>query len=360
MLFVLDDSIGSAMRQGNPAENIIIAVNTIALSYRRGLHLLTAGRDTLHTIIAFPRLDQPIRNIYKHLLENLPQMGGYRHFIRRIEITAQEGIRTIEERISELDGNRQRIIRLSARYIADEEITTKTKLLLENSSEHDFYRKIAETYLRLPKNQIGRITLNYEPDSGGGDGIAKEYQLTQSENRLCLCFVDSDRKYPGDIIGQTAKKMQAVRSSELCEFLILEVRMVENLIPLSLLQATSTYQQKNSVIDRLATISPEQRKYLHLRNGLKLKEFLEANDGFKAFWQGIVGEQPRCRKDSPCTNKDSCQCFIVEPLGKILDQVIAKLKGSVEFTVEDSLIYERERIGALIVAWCCSSPGIRA
>lgn len=354
MLFVLDDSIGLAMRQGNPAENIIIAVNTMASSYRKGLHLLTAGRNTLHAIIAYTFLDSTSRNIYRHILENLPQMGGYRHLIRRIEITAEKEILTWQ------NGSSQRVIRLSADYIAWSEISTMTAFLTEDVSEHRFYRKIAQKYLQT-NYPSEMITLKYDPRHGGGNRISAQYQeIKEAKERLCLCVVDSDREYSDGPVGPIAQQMQAMEPNELGELLVLAVRMVENLIPLSLLQSTFTNQQKKKVIATLATIRPEQRKYLHLRNGLKLKEFLDANDGFKAFWQEIVGEQPGCRKDSPCTKKESCQCFIVEPLGNLFGDVIAKLDKGVEFTVEDSLKDEWERIGALIVAWCCSSPGIRA
>ena len=88
----------------------------------------------------------------------------------------------------------------------------------------------------LATQYLGSVILHCERRGGGGQTTAAEFATIQnSKNRLCLCITDSDKRYPGADLGDTAKAVQQVRDAgqHLCELLHLEVRAIENLLPLA-------------------------------------------------------------------------------------------------------------------------------
>ncbi len=395
MLFFIDESLANALDSENPeAKASKNAIKLIAHSYREGNHLIYAKRETLKKIINSIS-DREDIGVYMKILENLPQMKRYPDlFIRYIKVVADSNVLEIE------DGNgKQKIIKISASYVKML-LVSKTELLGENRTDTLLYEIIAKVYLYWHRKEFKiPIKLLCEVRGGGGSTIAIEYGAIQKARaRLCLCIADSDREFPDDKYkkGGTAKKLIDIddKLEPLCEILILDVREIENLIPISIYrEVVQDENQKKTItiLEKLESSNPSTirnaRKYLDIKKGLKLWRLLPnppSNLGkqlpskeFLAYWEPVLGalgiqfvvctltSKEQCN-EAINKDKDKCQCIAINGLGEGILKgekgAIVVLEGKIErkepVEVCESLKKDWETIGEMIISWCCGSPHI--
>ncbi len=382
MLFVIDESLANALdgESGSVKNSAIEAISLIAQAHREGNHLIYAERITLDKIMSYSSLFGPRTvRIYEKILDNLPTQRSYFNAISRyIEVVADANVLEVrDERIKE---RCIKVIRLSSSYIRIP-LVSKTKILGENETDIKFYEKIAQTYLSW--NRLGNIKLSYLSHGGGGDTTATAYKTIQeTKEQLCLCIADSDREFPDDKEGVTAKKLIDIDvkfQSPLCKLLILDVREIENLIPISIYKKAVCHKEQKETITILEKLESSTipnirnaRKYLDIKKGLKLWRFFHASSSkeFLAYWKSVLVElkiQFVCTlptSEEQCNgDKDKCQCIAINGLGsQILGEVIKalaeKIKRREEIVVCKSLEEEWKNIGEMIISWCCGSPHI--
>ncbi len=161
------------------------------------------------------------------------------------------------------------------------------------------------------------------------------------------------------------------------------MREIENLIPTQLYSLVSSgdINRMPSVhfLEQLEKTSlAEARKYLDIKNGLKLNEILEAskNSPFSKDWMNWlknvsaldIAIKKTCLKNKACLKGKNCDCIITTGLGdKILEAVIKVIETptkdqptqqKIVEMVDPLLKAEWEAIGEMITAWCCGTSRI--
>lgn len=374
MLFVLHDSLIDSLTQADADRelrvNIIEALTKIASSYRRGNHLIFAPRNSLKVLKQCEALAETTRNIYNSLLNHYAQLGPLRDFGLKVEVRAQI------DKIKTESINDQKILCISAAHVANTSMTEETILLAESQNDVRFYKRLAEVSIHQKRN----IIIKCDPRGGGGSTIVSEFQsIVDRQNRLCLCIVDSDRKYPQASMSETAKQLMKKYKYEnlappLCHCEVLKPHEVENLIPTRYLDEAikSDPNRLNNVTFLEALESSddrEARSYLDLKDGLKLGPIIQNESAYTAYWKSIVfclqahthQVSPTCWTKPHCTDKEKCNCLIISGFGdKILDEVLAHPNfhhtGSshkVYEALKEPLKTEWANLGQIIEAWCC-------
>jgi hypothetical protein len=375
MLLVLHDSLAKALDQNTVLE----ALEMIALARREGKHLVFAKRDVLKSLLNCAELSKRTRQVYLKLYAQLAEMQVYLQTLsRRVEVIA------LDTGLSSRLEKHCKVISVPARYFSNSSLIQKTILLTENLDDATLYQTITQIYLKWKK--LKKIAILFEAYAGGGSTTKKAYQRIQDQaERFCLCLLDSDKKSPNSPLGNTAKEVKKIENPNqpLCEYLILGVREIENLIPIQLYSLVSSGDvNRMPCVDLLEQLEKtslaEARKYLDIKNGLKLNEILEAskNSPFSKDWMNWlknvssldIAIKKNCLKHEACMKGENCDCIITTGFGdKILEAVIKVIETptkdqptqqKIVEMVDPLLKAEWEAIGEMITAWCCGTSRI--
>ncbi len=376
MLLVLHDSLANAL----DLNTVLEALEMIALARREGKHLVFAKRDVLKSLLNCSALSKRTRQVYSKIYAQLAEMQVYlQTFTRRVEVIA------LDTGLSSRLEKHCKVISVPARYFCDSALIQKTVLLTENLDDATLYQTITQIYLKW--NKLKGIAILFEAYAGGGSTTEKAYQLIQDkQERFCLCLLDSDKKSPNSPLGNTAKDVKKIENTNqpLCEYFIVGVREIENLIPTQLYSTVSSGDVNRMpcvhFLEQLEKTSiAEARKYLDIKNGLKLNEILQAskNSPFSKDWMNWLNNvsslnikyiKKTCLKNKACLKGKNCDCIITTGLGdKILEAVIKVIETptkdqptqqKIVEMVDPLLKAEWEPIGEMITAWCCRTSRI--
>ncbi|MEQ9485056.1 hypothetical protein [Coleofasciculus sp. F4-SAH-05] len=374
MLIDIHSSLVSQDEQQNTwSDDIIKALEMLALAQKEGKHAVISNRPTLDKIRKCPHLSLSDRAVYNKAFNNFTKFQSYRSTVTKyIEINNQYKTQQI------CSDSGKTVIKIPPKFFNDSEIIQKTILLCENTHDAVLYETIAKVYLIW--NNI-KIQLACEHRGGGGSTIATEYsKIKQNQNRFCLCLVDSDQFAPNGSLGDTAKliKNQANSNKINAGFIILDVREIENLIPISILSdlpELSQSKERQAALKVLEEIkNNDLRLFLDIKEGVILQNIISKTDANVCkFWQNSIPNEPNilgridihCLSDWVCNSSSQCTCHVSLGLGKnILDNTISWLEKKslhkVANMVEPSLRSQWENLGQEITNWCFAHKPIRA
>ncbi|MFN8579064.1 MAG: hypothetical protein U0354_19725 [Candidatus Sericytochromatia bacterium] len=296
---------------------IITAINNLAFSRKQGYHLILSDLKGLETVKNNNLFDKTTRDVFKHLYNNYSLIGNLRKQMSfYIELSDKSSVIELKE------NNHQKIIVLSIDLIQDFDLLTKTKLLTENIQEIGFYIQICKYFKR--KNPIFKnISLQYESLMGGGQNTCQVYELQQKNKKsICLCIVDSDKKYDNCHTGETLNSLLKIDDpvNLLCEIVSLNVCEVENLIPMSFLDEVTNDCNWKKGFKFIENLIKEGKidvlKYLDFKEGLTLKKLENTKDtSLISFYNSFLDP-----------NKKSDNVIIYGMGNKILDNVMQKVE----------------------------------
>lgn len=379
MLIEINSSIIESEDINNLSEEVVNALENLALARREGKHSVISDRETLSKLYQCPNLSKRAKDLYLYLFHHFTQFKIIRSTVKKyVEVT---NINDAKLRTT-LD---QEIIQVPPSFFKDSTTIQKTILLCENLQDCFFYEYIAKV-CKLWKNHKN-IYLSCEYHGGGGSTISTEYTNIQSSNcaRFCLCIVDSDRIAPNSSLGETARKLER-EANEDCIFthlLILELREIENLIPpiiLSELCLNQTDRQKalKIVEDIIKTSNSDTKFYLDLKDGSYMEKIINCNyPQTKNFWSVKIKAlsdifnqvDSWCLSNWKCCNPNKCTCYISLGFGeKILSNIVDRLQNKVNTklsehslskSIDDLHRIEWEKVGQIVIDWCFAEPARR-
>lgn len=250
------------------------------------------------------------------------------------------------------------------------------QLVCEDENDCKFYRFVAEWYIK--KNHL-KYKLNLDEDGGGGERTIEKVKKHISDGVICLCIVDTDKKYPEMEINQTSKsciKFDNHRCGYRC--IAINAQEIENILPLNyiddLMSTESKYnwelcQQQKRHFDYLSRGEKADSllPYFDYKKGIKkTKEYKES-----VFYQKYA---KMCWEQNPEINKDNTFEEYVATIpddGKIYfklsESISSDTLGYIKSrkandTLEEPKLLgfqeeEWQRIGKEIVNWgCCRIP----
>ena len=379
MLFFLHESLIEELDKDN---NIAI-LEQLALSRRKGNHIVTGSRKTLQKLSQCENLSKVAQGIYGKLYNKLTTVANTLNRLpTRVEIISGDIFETLHQ-------NNIQIIKVSTQYLIDLNFN-KTTFLAENLNDIKFYETLAQVYIN--QNRLGLIPIKFNPIGGGGQTTAQQLEvILKRKEELCLSILDSDRKSPHCTIGCTAKALEntykkyadkqsmsySKYANYFCKIEILNVREIENLIPSlmypEILNKRPERSKAVSSIQQLTQSSvSEAMKYIDIKRGTTLANILKdrhKTDFFK-FWSNICNNYQylnnECLDNQKCfkANNKECNCIITHPFGDnilemIMDLCLSKTSPKrIYEEIDHELKSEWEKIGEIITSWCCGSSRI--
>jgi len=261
-----------------------------------------------------------------------------------------------------------KVIYTSPKNVISSNLLYPPILLGENLTDCELYvNAIAQHYTELPRS-LREIRLSQRFEPGGGNNTHTSYSRHKNLGiDLCLCIVDSDRGFPAESAGDTAKFVQNVDKngqSPYCSHLLIDAYSAENLLPLD--EISRQYRIGKSekqvaafeIVDKVRKL-PSWR-YLPLKKGIKGKD-LKTNSARSTYWNS---ELAQVGINQLCCAVLNCSCDIIPNVNeKTLARALEPANSSWQHTLnneKNSEIRENYRIISQEVrSWLCVGAALR-
>lgn len=366
MLFFLDEHFVAEV-QGNNI-SAISAIDLISLGRKHGKHLLLADRENLKQIRDCSFVNNDTKRVFTYLYENYPTFA----FIKD-KLSFYVKIVTGEKHMLLNQSGNVNVFELSFDFIQEINIITETIVIGENQTEINFYKFLSNYYKN--KHGLSSVPSRYIPTMGGGSTTHIVYSsIQQLEQNFCLCFVDSDKKYPTANVGDTLKAVQRIDDSAklLSHLHALNSREIENLIPLSILEKVCDKDINHKRgFDALKKIVENDSKkdilYLDFKNGLSIKNYRKITDvALKTFLDNLLITSDLYDRVTLDENynpeNEPVLEILIQGLGtNLLDRTITYLEENELFEPDfdfDEQLNEWTNLGEKFTNWTCSGTKI--
>lgn len=154
------------------------------------------------------------------------------------------------------------------RWLAERQLL-ETQLVAEDLNDVTVVTAAAEDCLNLRRLFAFRVRVC--PVPGGGTNTSRSFeQKAVTEQRITICFADSDKESPAGPIGQTAAKCQAVAGAGLYDLRLTSGRSLENALPWQLLDLLRADRNpKPSVtLASVEAATPGAARFANLKRGM--------------------------------------------------------------------------------------------
>lgn len=368
MLITIDPSIADSLEQNPSATNpCAIAIDYLADTARHGNHILFGEIHVLDRIISLSGcLSDRTRIILNKIRSQTPFKGSLVDavcFQAVVESTLETPTVLVK------DGKKQ--IRIPAKLISDKpSLVDKARFLTENLNDGTFYKNLALTTIQQDlnlKEVFSSLIISYSPLNGGGNTTADVYrEITDTQDHLCLCITDSDKKCPTSGFGNTARRLIEYASNGPekwnCDFVVIDVRTIENLIPISELQfacAQIDDAQLVAVNKLLARFwGTPQWRYLPIKKGIRCHDLNSGNLEHQVYWREQLGID-ECISENPghCNSREECNRNIFAAISdQLLSRLLNREQGQLVISRDhdSSLTPDLLKISTLIASYFCA------
>ncbi|ALS99311.1 hypothetical protein [Lacimicrobium alkaliphilum] len=243
----------------------------------------------------------------------------------------------------------------------------KPIVVFENLTDNKIYSKIAEWFISSVAHFRG-YKVNYDAYPGGGDSTHSVCKELLEEGRIVFSLVDSDKKYPDDQVGKTAKDTIDVFKNVGFDnaVLVVGVHEVENLIPHSVLEKIARNEQKPLIdflkaASQLCDMAP---KFYDLKSSFSFNTIFEdQHSNFSGYWRPIF---ENWNVDYETEFRESIDLGKKKLNGRVLNKLSSMLPHAIEsFSVLEPcncppyVEDEWKKIGNFLLACGISSQPIR-
>jgi hypothetical protein len=276
------------------------AVENLLQAHRHGWHIFAPARrisDSIH-------LHCMLSKTQKEILDNYVK-AKFAILVGQAK-TADFTILAIPNSGSQTpERNNQIIIPLAA--YKDPQFAMPTRLLTENSEIDGRYLKWVA---KATAQTLGfSKSINIELLHGGGSTMAAELERKWNDTRPLICVVDSDRRYPNGPLGDTAKAIQKVgniNQAKTVEVHILNVREVENLVPISML--FSIYKENADVLNIVGRIHDYLSHADCKKSKFRVCDYFDLKDGIAFCDVAKMPEQAKAEFVKFCRHMSTEKC----------------------------------------------------
>jgi len=358
MFIEICDSIIDDFSMSNKRRKIITALDNICTAAREGNHVFYASPETCNAIYSSSIFasHEKIRNIFRKIES---KHSEYKSVKKQISIFMKIVAGThILEKDREND---KELIKISMDFLQKSAIFKETTLLLEERQDAWLFEKISKLY----GNAHNQIKCRFCCEHGGGSRTYSSYkEIQEARDKLCLCLVDSDQKYPSSAYGETAQNVIDIDNSNIpiSQYHILKMHELENLFsstPFLTIASTNNAQRERvkAFLYEVERNDISAKKYFDIKKGFKYKQFYENVDLYN-YWSPLSRKVKKSCANS-CENCDknsnSCTDIIVDGFGnKFLNDIKKAINLCSLMDIEcPTLKTIWEELGKLITSWCC-------
>jgi hypothetical protein len=372
MLVLVDSSIAERLAE-EPDSEFLHGLESFANSIRVGYNNVYGERSVIESIANSPNIDKRHRACFGRILSSLTFNYSSLSKIDNpfVVYSSDLGVR------SNL-GDRRRARTVEIRSFAIPERCSPPILLCENASDAALYKGFAKHIAKVLYGVDLRIEATVR--GGGGNTTYPEYKRIANAGRhYCFCIVDSDVRYPGGSLGDTARQFQndSEGKTESCDWMFHGARNIECLIPIAVYQkiAQSDHTRKASITSNLAKLSVigvAKKRYLDMKRGLKKLHVdrLTRGSAEYLFYQEILDtliEENKLKDicvNPICLHVEGCSCSVFVGNGRILDATVEIINEEVAYLSnlnheESWLNTEVGIVGRELLPWVMASEPAR-
>lgn len=249
-----------------PTQATLRSVENLAYAGIRGLQLVTGARSALDVLAGREDLSASARSYFRRMSQRMTQLGNSLAEQERINID-----------LSNVSGPTNYGASVPVDVFENVDYCEKSQFIAENLTDYEVIFNLARFYL---KNRLSGYLLNLRPHNGGGSTSAQV--LKNCGNNSCgpvFCCADSDRKFPTDGMGSTAKGIKKAKVSDRwrVDVLIIESRELENILPRDIIEPVAL--ANGFAIDdvsELLDLPSQYYSYCCLKNGYDLCAMMTA------------------------------------------------------------------------------------
>jgi hypothetical protein len=369
MLIYIDPSIGKLAREHKLTDEGIQALENLANCRKYGFHIVFSDRRTLESIYESNILSERASTIYRRIFSDLVSQNKIFDLVN-----VYVCVHSRDNEIKRVDYGGKSRIDVPLSFLDNQARLNRTMLIVEFIRESYIYSRIGEYY--ISKNKLNGFAISYMPINGGGgttDQVYGEYQKTG--DNFCLCFVDADKKYPGDSIGDTALKVMNIDDSSkpLSYQSIIDAMEIENIVPIEIYEEiVGNDKGRLSFVETIKKLKestdPRSIFYYDIKKGIKKGDFIfNQNIEYTKFWSSLFREfgvfDASCCKKNGCQKSKQCKEFIAKEWGSTaMPDAIGMLQKKVDTQlaryVSGNHELEWNKIGKLVFDWCCGNTPI--
>lgn len=267
----------------------IEAIDTLAIDRSREKNFIFAETDLLKQISLIDGLSKLAKRVFESLSKKAAESKGIYNLSQYIIRIVNKPLNPVTHQ------NGKTIFQVSLEDIKNKEFSSLPLFVVENLDDATFYKLLTEAFL-IGKH--GRLPSPMDCDVRHGGGLTTASVLNyyrKTAKYSILCVVDSDKSFPLDKLGDTAKKIEQLEIDPEREFILcytLGVREAENLLPWEWTKTISAEKRKltseSCIITNLFHEYPECQFYYDLKKGFSKKNL--DDKGFCDYWLPILSE----------------------------------------------------------------------
>lgn len=197
MLIELSNDVGSIVSATALEPNAIDGLEHLLCCHREGRHVVAVSHMVARALADCRELSSRARGTAAHLYRTASELLGLRNQVRSRMIVDTGLLGPSVESSVPL------VLRTTLSWWADTAHSRECILLTENLDDALVYERLAEAVMRRRK-MFCRMSVRRQ--GGGGTTIAKELSEIVRRGEICVCVVDSDRRYPGGGLGAVASQ----------------------------------------------------------------------------------------------------------------------------------------------------------
>lgn len=372
MLYYIDKSCVESLNNGD--SDAAEFLEQLILHRKKCKNLIVAERNVLRELSNSWNLSPIARSLYKILANRCSEFKLILSHSKKYYkvVSSYQGNKMVHS-------NNQIIIHLSMKEGNCTDFTDRSILLAESTDDINFYKIVGNYYIK--HQNIHRMGISFEEMIGGGDTTSTRLeQIIKEERRLCLCIIDSDKKYKDADYGDTLRKALNIvnkNNTENIELYPLPTHEIENLIPVEILcEVCKNIPESKTGIDFLKFLLKRDSSeyspvfYFDYKKGLPKNKFiLKTNstkedlkkfrrlDHFRQYWTEYINAF------GATIESDTNEPIIPGVCEKILSHAIKYLKDQpqLEKVIANSYIQNLWlNLGSAVVTWGCVGNRIAA
>lgn len=214
-------------------------------------------------------------------------------------------------------------------FFTDSMCCQKADVIVEDENDFDFYIHVLKWY-----SSVTRYSTNFKIVHGGGSLMGRTITTSLENERIALAFVDTDVRFPGDIIKDNStcyncrQAQREVEDKSVFHLHILDLHEIENLLPMDIVTSLDWNQEDlrhfRYIID--ADVDGSILRYFDIKKGITKNNELINNPAYRTFAEVCFTHNPElsngltfAEKIANTAEKENIYPRLGRPLKKVID-----------------------------------------
>lgn len=323
MLILLSDEFQGRLAELIEEPQFRRAMGNLLLGHRDGKHIVSAPGAVLNELIRLSNGDD--QGVWRKIRRERPNLGTLREHVTHLCIVEPENDKVVQRK----QNGEQTCFHVPYTHFDDFERIGGARLVAEDQDDAVLFELAARAYVSFSSDLRGSKVVVHT--FGGGGGNTADTFREHARHAFTIGIADSDRKWPGAALGDTAKALKVAlvnlekQGRSVVDLLILPCHEIENLLPAALVRdalTEATFRQRCLAAERLGVLGAEAPlHHLDIKHGLTLRDVFDARNETQKheFLDGVarrhLNGRNACYGEPDCSDRNHCRCRVLDGLG---------------------------------------------